>query len=310
MKPINIVKIGIAVCLISVLSFTAGCVNDDLSVCGMTIVFKYTNNMAGVDKYDTDVKNVNLYIFDENGTFIDEYRILSNSVKLNLMPGTYDFVAWGNLSDGYVMPELRAGVSKLDTLMLSLKRESNEITQFPKPLFYGNIMRKDVRGDMIAGQVDTIDLIKDTKYVRITTFGLPPDESEYACGISSLSATLKFDNTVTGLDVLDYKPQVAQSDTAKWFVSAFALTREYGTNPSAAGPTNAQLRVHYVPRAEQVFERELYPLLFAIAGSSTDAMIRRDTFDITLLFDWAGATVDISVADWEGSDGNSGLLGL
>jgi hypothetical protein len=307
MKPINIFKIGIAVCLISVLSSTVGCVNDDLSVCGITIVFKYTNNLARIDKYDSDVKNVNLYIFDERGVFIEEYRILSNTIKLNLMPGTYDFVAWGNLSDGYTKPELRAGITKLDSLTLLLKRESNKITEFPTPLYYGSIMRKDVRGDMITGQVDTIDLIKDTKYVRVTAEGLPPSESEYACNIASLSAALKFDNTVTGTDVLDYQPQVSPSDTAKWLVSTFALTREYGT--TVERPTRSKLNVRHVPNGESIREIDLFPLLFAMVRSSTDEMIRRDTFNITLLFQWTSGTVGVTIKDWEDDHSNTGPIG-
>jgi hypothetical protein len=291
-------------------------VNDDLSVCGITIVFRYTNNTDRVDKYDAEVKNVNLYVFDENGLFMDEYRVLSNTVKLNLMPGTYSFVAWGNLTDEYIKPELRIGVTTLDSLKLTLKRESNEITHFPTSLYYGNIMRKDVRGDMIVGQVDTINLIKDAKHIRITSKGLPVSEtkavlSDFSCGITSLSADLKFDNTVTGSEILEYVPKLSidNTDSIKQLVSAFTLVREYGDNDIR--PTNSTLTVQYAhPNGQSIDtlrKEPLLPLLLAriMDGASFET---QDTFNITLIFDVTFGNISVEIEDWEYGGGNTGTI--
>ncbi|MDR0511326.1 MAG: FimB/Mfa2 family fimbrial subunit, partial [Rikenellaceae bacterium] len=41
-----------------------GCTKDDLSVCGVDILFEYTHNPRNVDEFGLKVSKIDLFVFD------------------------------------------------------------------------------------------------------------------------------------------------------------------------------------------------------------------------------------------------------
>lgn len=80
----------------------ASCIYDDRSECVLNIRFTYSYNVKDADAFSAEVKEIELYIFDEDGIFIqrledrnegfpDIYSITTNSLNA----GSYTFVALG-----------------------------------------------------------------------------------------------------------------------------------------------------------------------------------------------------------------------
>jgi hypothetical protein len=327
MKPAIFFNRNFGVACISALFFLMqGCVTDDLSICGISVHFRYTKNLDGVDKFSSSINKVNLYVFDTDGYFIQEYAVEKDTlpqdftIYVNLTPGTYDFVAWGNLGEDYeILSTFEKGVTHIDDLQLSLKRQPDNMvlldTDRPDPLYHGGLFRQEIFAtDLQFNQTMLIDMMKDTKEVKVILHGLAITKAagtDYDCTITSKNGDYKFDNSITGdAHQLQYIPQTAVNDENS-LVSDFVIMREFNT----AGITNSRLiinRLGDLAEAEgsEVLNEDLRPYLLAAetgnylaarAGtldSPADLDIW-DKFTIDLFFDETMGTVSISVNGWE-----------
>lgn len=83
----------------------SSCINDDLDDCPtpakskVALQFNYTYNIKEADAFSAEVKNLNVYIFDENGKFFDSYLESSDKFETghtmeisDLKDGKYTFV--------------------------------------------------------------------------------------------------------------------------------------------------------------------------------------------------------------------------
>ncbi|MCD7978060.1 MAG: FimB/Mfa2 family fimbrial subunit [Tannerellaceae bacterium] len=104
--------------LLSLCLLLMGCLREDMSGCetiegeGLVIHFAYTNE-KGVDEFASRVDQVDLYVFDEGGYYLSNHsynaRKLSEfqgSDNLNLEPGTYHIICWGNVYGNDILPQL------------------------------------------------------------------------------------------------------------------------------------------------------------------------------------------------------------
>lgn len=207
-KPIKLGRI-ISMLLLALIVSSCGMVNEDMIPCGaigknITIVdFQYTYNMSKwqtgqeEDWFDSHAGSVYLYIFDEDGIYLDrrekhksdfapgEDFTMTFSDK-ELLPGaTYDFVAvaQGNTL-GYVENEdyqwfklinpMVPGLSKIEDYILKLDRDTNE-DGFSE---IGVINYKDQYGQN-QQMIDTLWTTKPDEVQRVTIN--PP--VEYKLGI-------------------------------------------------------------------------------------------------------------------------------
>lgn len=101
--------------LFSVLAFN-GCIDDDYEDCptdienNFVIKFRYVSNESG-ELFIKKIKKVDVFVFRENGEYVmsqdADIDALTNfaGVSLNLEPGNYRIVCWGNASSkSFVSP--------------------------------------------------------------------------------------------------------------------------------------------------------------------------------------------------------------
>ena len=213
MEPVNkISKLKKTIGLIIIILSMHGCVNDDLSVCGVSVNFTYTKNLDKIDLFAEKVDGIDLFVFDSRDVYIGNYnerggRLKSPgySMSLNLFEGAYTFVAWGNLNEDYSLTEFVPGQTTLQEAELSLSRINNIVDrQLLAPLYFGS-EKVVLKPAEIANQSITIDMMQDTKYITVLCKMLPlgdPDdpenEDEYTCTITSRNGDYNFENTITG----------------------------------------------------------------------------------------------------------------
>jgi hypothetical protein len=321
MKPINFVKIWGAFCLMSAGLLMQGCVADDLSVCGISMHFKYTRNIDGVDKFSSSINKINLYVFDKEGLFVEEYVEERDSLPqdftifLNLTPGVYDFIAWGNLGEDYERPLFEKGVTRMSDVQLSLKRNAqNAVTTLPDALYHGGILQREILAtDLQFSQQLTMDMIKDTKEINVTAHGLAmsdpttkASELEYGCFITSRNGDYRFDNSITGDARVQYVPQETVGEEHQ-LISNFVIMRELSD-----GSTASRLVVNRnAPSGEEVEELinvDLVPVLIALADAAGHDFEVKDHYDINLFFDFTHSSFTITIPGWE--DGlTGGIIG-
>jgi hypothetical protein len=320
MKPINLVKIWGIFCLTSIGLLTQGCVADDLSVCGISMYFKYTRNIDGIDKFSSSINKINLYVFDADGLFIEEYSEErdslppSFSIFLNLTPGVYDFIAWGNLGDDYEYPVFEKGVTRLSEVQLSLRRDpENTVNNLPAPLYHGGIYRREIIAtELQVSQTLSIDMIKDTKEIKVTASGLAMQDPtkasdlEYGCAITSINGDYRFDNSITGDARLQYIPQETVG-TEHQLISDFVIMRELSDRSTASRLIVNRNSADDGGPAEELINVDLVPILLALAQEQDLDLV--DRFNIELFFDFTHATVSINLPGWD-DETNTGSLGV
>ena len=107
----NIVSriIGAALCVASMSFAFSSCENiyEDLDPCahGVSLRFIYDYNMEFANAFPKKVDCLTLYIYDEEGNYVDtrvvtgpELRDESYRMTLDLAPGKYRFVAYGGMA--------------------------------------------------------------------------------------------------------------------------------------------------------------------------------------------------------------------
>lgn len=83
------------------------CINDDLSNCPvpktqLNITFTYTTNEHAKDLFEDEIDHLDLYFYDHQGDFFKKHSldqdtlIQGNRLALELDPGEYSVVIWGN----------------------------------------------------------------------------------------------------------------------------------------------------------------------------------------------------------------------
>jgi hypothetical protein len=294
----------------------AGCVEDDLSICGISVHLRYTRNVDGVDKFSSSVRKINLFVFDSQGILMDEYATEGDSLPqdytlyVNLEPGTYDLVAWGNLGEDYQLsPMPQIGLTHIDDLQLSLKREPGDIVnKLPEALYHGGLFRVEILStDLQVNQTKVIDMMKDTKEIKVIASGLAiPTKAAgtaYDCTISSRNGDYRFDNSITGDAArLQYIPQATVDDENR-LVSDFVIMREFnidGTTATASRLTFTR-DASISGEAAKLIDVDLRPYLLAATGDPANPadLDVWEKFQIELIFDETTGTVSISVNGWE-----------
>ncbi|MDR2810634.1 MAG: FimB/Mfa2 family fimbrial subunit [Tannerellaceae bacterium] len=307
MKPLNLLKtVGVPFWPVLLLLLMSACVKDDLSECGVTIRYQYTRNIEGVDKFISEIKKINLFVFDSNGLFLTEYtaneKELNNgqAMHLNIPPGTYDLVCWGNLGDDYQLPAFERGKTSVKEVMLSLKRTKNTVVNPPQSLFFGSLSQIQILPDIRRKQILTIDMIKDTKKIRIITKQLPPQEiagNQFDCRIISVNGDYKFDNSIAGNESLWYVPQTSVNEE-KQLLFDFVTMRELKD-----GSTRSKLIFTYRPigkEEEELFSADLTEILLSV--SKTKDLDIEDYFEIEMSLDYTNGSTTIQIKGWETID--------
>ena len=196
--------------------------------------FRYERNLKWADAFPAEVKSVNLYVFDNNGVFVQEYSgkgsALSNGdygIELKNLPvGTYKFVAWCGLDNGkaeesFTVPQPVAGQTTIDELTCSLNSvritRSGEYSSKRLDFMYHGYMEATLVDKNDGRTFEYVmDLTKDTNHIRILLEELSSDEDmnpdDYEITIECANGVLAYDNSIIGSEVVTYKPWALDND--------------------------------------------------------------------------------------------------
>lgn len=159
---------------------------DDLSECpqGVNFGFYTQTPCESGPSYPAAIKQVRVFAFDENNVLVEEYS--ANNIALSAdylletpfyQIGTFTFVAWGgeDLST-YDFTQFTKGTTTKQQMLLSMKRQGEQVSVHPLPLYYGASAQSLVINDRtnLGSIFDLVSLNMQelTNRVRFTIHGL------------------------------------------------------------------------------------------------------------------------------------------
>ena len=209
-------KITFALCF-SLLGLFSSCIYENEVDCPCEVRFVYDYNMEFADAFPSQVNDVMLFIFDDDGRFISSLQDsgphldAGYRMPLQLVPSHYQLVAWAGLltdTDCYNLNcDLQRGTSTVDDLMLCLQTEEDEYDQCLTDVWHGQLADFEVKAD--APSYATISLVKDVKRFRVLlqdTEGNALSKDDYSFGITTANRMLDHQNEPCECEPLVYRP--------------------------------------------------------------------------------------------------------
>lgn len=178
MKCIS-VNIVMFVILLSIQS----CIKDDRSDCkdsALRLAFRYTLNNQHTDLFETEVTKVTVYVFDASNKYVGTYTESGDNLKnknfmtISLPEGRYQAIVFCDNLNTFTTDGLDSGASLSDFRIVLNSMEDAD----------GYLIPQSVPGDLFAGYasdilatynescITTVDLMKDTKNIKIKITGL------------------------------------------------------------------------------------------------------------------------------------------
>lgn len=195
-----------------------GCIKEDLSDCKSELLlsFRYTLNDQYTNMFSSDVSKVIVYVFDSNGKYVDRFSEqgskLTNDyvMRIPLPKGTYSVVAYGGDFNTYLTGEVD---NPLNTLNQALRKGITDINDFRTELenvkgdedyLYSTHTPDDLYAGLTTNAVSTInnsnvtpiELIKDTKKIKVKISGTDFFSAPLDIYITALNGRYKFDNSI------------------------------------------------------------------------------------------------------------------
>lgn len=197
------------------------------------VSFVYDMNLKWADAFPSEVKSVNLYVFDSEGLFYKEFTAAGEAlstpgfyIELDGVPaGDYQLVAWCGLvnegvsQESFTVTTPEKGVTTLDDFICRLntataKAEGDDATVTSDSrlnfLYHGNIaVNLPDSGD---GQTYyyTVPLVKDTNHIRIILQELSSDEDmipeDYDISIEADDGIMAYNNNILLGPTVTYTP--------------------------------------------------------------------------------------------------------
>ena len=246
MKFQKTIKTCLAGAFTAILSFSTTSCEDFFDYegdCDVThkVRFVYDRNLKWADAFPSEVKSVNLYVYDSDGVFVKKYTGRGNelanpdyNITIDLPPASYLLVAWcgleneGASEESFTVPEPVAGKSRIEDLTCMLNTLNGPVTRSEneevmpvsdKRLYFLYHGMLDVTlEDNHDGKeyVHTINLTKDTNHIRIILQELSNDEgldaADYEISIEAADGLMAYNNELLGNTTVKFTPWDQQSD--------------------------------------------------------------------------------------------------
>ena len=195
---------GAAALLMAAGAISCNTIYDDQSDCprGVSLRFVYDYNMEYVNSFHKKVHCVNVYVFDENGKYVDNWMETGDVLKdenwrmqKEIGEGKYTLLAYGGLcceESSFKASQLQSRAnaqSEISGVVVSLLHRDWISDQSLHPLFYGIAELEVGKDDYVE---KTIYLKKDTNNIR---FALQQMNGE-AITADEFDVTIVDDNTV------------------------------------------------------------------------------------------------------------------
>lgn len=190
------------------LTTMSSCIKEDMDDCPpaiskVALQFDYTYNVKQADAFAAEVKNINVYAFDENGKFFDSYIESREKFETGhtmeitgLKDGKYTFVCLAR--DRQVMSRaeddemefsfasLTPGVSTIDDLTVRMGKDNGEEIKNNKEfaaLYTAktqvDFQRLNQKGNEGTVVTSTLSLMKCTKTYRIVLLPYENDQADF-----------------------------------------------------------------------------------------------------------------------------------
>lgn len=193
------------------LTTLSSCIKEDLDDCPepakskVALQFDYTYNIKEADAFASEVKNLNVYAFDENGKFVDSYVENSDKFELGhtmeitgLKDGKYTFVClarnrqWNMQTENdekeFCFTSLTPGVSTIDDLTERMGKNNKGKENINDKEFaalytaktqvdFKNLNDKGRTGNVVTS---TLSLMKCTKTYRIILLPYENEQTDFS----------------------------------------------------------------------------------------------------------------------------------
>lgn len=205
---------------------TSSCIMEDLPECPNHYFarFRYDMNIYDVDAFAHEVGSVDVWLYDATTGELACHASASGEalrqegfrLPLNVRPGEYNAVVWGNMEDNASftpLPQYPAEITALGTGLAALDAESAssaESSSSLTPVYHASARVVFTDNNLTASTDDqtvTFSLVKDTNRINVymvRTDGSPLSESDFTARITSSNRMMAWDNTPSGSVV--YRP--------------------------------------------------------------------------------------------------------
>lgn len=283
-------KIVINICLLlAVLGGLNSCrwVDDDMSVCprGFHLKLIYSYNMLDVDAASTQVDHVSVFVFDQQGTCLEQMDVDSLALRQNryvvdlpdLPAGYYDVLVWGGLDREHFQYTDRE---------LSLVTDSTHTTDEQIPsLFHGRMDSLFIDGSY---KVQAFPLVKNTNTVSCVVQemgGRPFDTGDFVMELTADNGVMDHWNRPVPRQDIGYLPYFAEAAV----VEAKPLLRYGITTLRLLAGDDTRLRLIHEATGQLVFDIPLTEYLLlsrdmvGYGMSDQEFLDRQDTYSLIFL---------------------------
>jgi hypothetical protein len=290
------------------------CVKDDLSDCRKEkrVYFSYrpasyaSGDVVKEGIVPADIKRMDLYVFNENGLFVEKITDESPTMSLDyymtvsdLKSGKYKFVAWGNLQNRYDIStgELVPGKTSIEELQVYLNGIADKIVEESSallpPLFYATHKEQVLEVNAMANQNFQLDMVQDTYTINVKVVGLTEEilkNNTYRLEIYDNNDKFKFDNDFVQSGFFTYSSLCTQTNDT--LLSALTVMR-------LADNRKPILRVVDTRTKGALIETNLVELLLTLRGlgAKIDFSYQYE-FNVTYVLDTALTIVAIKINGW------------
>lgn len=297
-----------------------GCFPEDDDGCRKAVYLRlsYTLNRHETDKFSEQVNNLNILVYNEDGTFRESHSIgcgkldANNRYKLDLEPGKYKIVVWGNCTDDSFL--LTEGPSYTQ-MRMHLKAEADNSVSQCSSLFHGFA---DI--DVAQDGEHHIEMIKNTNLIRVVIEDLGntraagntrvcPD-THFSVRISGNNGIYTYDNQLTNecaTQPLTYLPAYGRTE-AQDVKAEFTVLRMFCDRSDML---NLTLRDTRFPDSEPIHDLWLTEkILSTIPEVNTDRDLDKyDEYEIRfqVRFNGTWSVVKIYINDWELTESSGGI---
>lgn len=206
MKSILLTKKVMFLVTVALTLLSTGCIKDDLDECS-NLTLKVVNYRNDDVTPLGAVKDVSLYVFDENKTLLETVQLEEDFIKnrqaivlKNYPEGKkLTLVAYGNLSGGNQI--VKTG-TKAEDLLVSLKTTGDGLASSPDSLYYGNKVVETYGAGGYAGGNQEIVIQPRTGTLTMQTVNLSKAPRYRSSLKAATEETFQFqvDRTIESLD--------------------------------------------------------------------------------------------------------------
>lgn len=215
----SVISRGAAALLLAAVAISCNTIYDDQSDCprGVSLRFVYDYNMEFANSFHTQAHCLNVYLFDKDGNYLDNWVETSDvlkdenwRMKRELGEGSYTLIAYAGLCCGessFTAPQIKTrAASRIEEVSVSLNHNNFTSDASLHSLFYGMATLEVGKDDYVE---ETIYLKKDTNNIRFALQQMNGEQitaDEFEVSITDDNGLLAWDNEVQQNGVITYLP--------------------------------------------------------------------------------------------------------